>query len=68
MGNLILFCGLQLLSLDISFLILQTNQLVLWLYPPNEDDADIYPCTIGTHPHDGDVTELKVIYTVTTVL
>jgi hypothetical protein len=39
----------------------QTNQLVLWLYPPKEDDADAYPCAIGTHPHDGDITELKVL-------
>lgn len=39
----------------------ETNQLVLWLYPLNEDDADISPSTIATHPHDGDVTELKFI-------
>lgn len=39
----------------------ETNHLVLWLYPPNDDDADIYPCTIGTHPYDGDITELKFI-------
>lgn len=38
-----------------------TNQLVLWLYPPKDDDADTYPCSIGTHPHYGDVTELKFI-------
>jgi hypothetical protein len=44
-----------------KFLIFQTNQLVLWLYPPKDDDADTYPCSIGDHPHDGDVMELKVI-------
>lgn len=48
-------------SSDFKFVIFQTNQLVLWLYPPKDDDADTYPCSIGTHPHDGDVTELKVI-------
>jgi hypothetical protein len=40
----------------------QTNQLVLWLYPPKEDDAGVYPCAIGTRPHDGDITELKVLH------
>ena len=55
-----------------KFLTFQTNQLVLWLYPPKDDDADTYPCSIGTHPHDGDVTELKVIqrfvYTIASLL
>lgn len=58
-------CGVRIGRTDFRsgfiFLTFQTNQLVLWLYPPKDDDADTYPCSIGTHPHDGDVTELKVI-------
>lgn len=58
-------CGLRIGRIDFQsgfkFLTFQTNQLVLWLYPPKDDDAGTYPCAIGTHPHDGDVTEIKVI-------
>jgi hypothetical protein len=60
-----LVCGLRIGRIDFRFgfifLTFQTNQLALWLYPSKDDDADTYPCSIGTHPHDGDVTELKVI-------
>ncbi|XP_067012386.1 nucleoporin Nup43 [Anabrus simplex] len=46
----------------------ETNQVTLWLYPPYEEDPDLYPYQVATYSHPGDVTEMAFINTDTFVV